>query len=175
MALTDTDRRRFAAAAALTLLALPALWLANTRQNSSAPNVAVAGIDPGVEVGIDATEQETTAVDGIGEVAPVFLEGPASAPGAGLSEIAIPAKPLVDGITAKATFRSTVPGTDTCIVSGLTTGTRITVVNLDNNRSVSCTTILAPGDSTDDIVLHTSAFAEIADLTDAPISVEIRR
>ena len=48
------------------------------------------------------------------------------------------------------------------------------MVNLANNRSVTCTTVLAPG-GTGDVVLHTSAFASIADLTDAPISVEIHR
>jgi hypothetical protein len=171
MALTDTDRRRFVAATVLTLLALPALWYANTTDNSSAPSLAVAGIDPGV----DASERESsTPVVDDDIVAPVYLEGPSSAAGAGQPEIAIPARPLVDGITAKATFRGNLSD-GTCIVAGLTSGTRITVVNLDNNRSVTCTTVLAPGSQSDVLVMRTSAFATIADLTDAPISVEIRR
>ncbi len=58
---------------------------------------------------------------------------------------------------------------------GVSSGTKITVVNLDNNRSVTCTTALSPGNAAGDLVMHTSAFATIADLTDAPISVEIRR
>ena len=175
MALTDTDRRRFIAATVLTLLAFPALWYANTSDNSSAPSLAVAGIDPGVDAAESASNANAATADEVlDDVAPVFLEGPTSAAGAGQSEIAIPARPLIDGITAKATFRSgLVDGT--CIVAGLTSGTRITVVNLDNNRSVTCTTVLAPGNQSGDIVLRTSAFATIADLTDAPISVEIRR
>ena len=104
----------------------------------------------------------------------MFLEGPTSAAGAGQAEIAIPAKPLIDGVTAKATFRSNVPR-GTCIVAGITNGSRVTVVNLDNNRSITCTTIITPGGALGDLVMHTSAFASIADLTDAPISVEIRR
>jgi len=183
MALTNTDRRRFIAATALTLVAFPALWLANTSGRSTSPNVAVAGLDvaddgtaaaaaTGEPAAAAAAEaRELGATD---DVPPVFLEGPASAAGASQSQIAVPAKPLVEGIDAKATFRSSVP-VDTCIVPGLTSGTRITVVNLDNNRSVTCTSVLAPGNRLGDVVMHTSAFARIADLTDAPISVEIRR
>jgi hypothetical protein len=179
MALTDTDRRRFTAATVLTLLALPALWLANTSDNSAAPNLAVAGIDPGIDTGgnpqtVSGANVAPDVDEDLGDVAPVYLEGPASAAGASQSAIAIPAKPLLDDITAKATFRSTVPA-GACIVSGLTSGSVITVVNLANNRSATCTTILAPGDDSGDVVMHTSAFAGIADLTDAPISVEIRR
>ncbi len=180
MALTDTDRRRFVAATVLTLLALPALWWANTSQNSSAPNLAVAGIDPGVDVrAIDSPNAPSaTPSNGldapVDDVAPVFLEGPASAAGAGQSAIAVPAKPLVDGVSMKATFRSSV-SSNVCIVPGLTSGTRITVVNLDNNRSIICTSVLAPGNASDNLVMNTSVFASIADLTDAPISVEIRR
>ena len=35
--------------------------------------------------------------------------------------------------------------------------------------------MLAPGNRPGDLVMSTNAFAGIADLTDAPISVEIRR
>lgn len=177
MRLTDTDRRRIVAATALTLLALPALWWANTSENNStSPNLAVAGIDPGGDAASSATVPEPSdgGDDEFTEVAPVFLDGPTSAAGAGQAEIAVPAKPLVDGLAAKATFRSDVPS-GTCIVAGLTSGSTITVVNLDNNRSTTCTTILAPGYSPDDLVMNTTSFAGIADLTDAPISVEIRR
>ena len=173
MALNDTDRRRILAATVLTLLALPALWWANTSENNStSPNLAVAGIDPGVDTPTTRPAEDPTV--GLADVAPAFLEGPASAAGAGQSEIAIPARPLVEGVTAKATFRSGLAD-GTCIVAGITSGTTITVVNLDNNRSVRCTTVLAPGTGSGDLVMHTSAFASIADLTDAPISVEIRR
>ncbi len=180
MALNDTDRRRLFAATVLTLMALPALWWANTSENSSSPNLAVAGIDPGIDVGAvnPPSQPPATPADGatdrVGDAAPVFLEGPASAAGAGQSAIAVPARPLVDGVMVKATFRSSV-SPDVCVVAGLTSGTRITVVNLDNNRSITCTTTLAPGNAPSDLVMHTSAFASIADLTDAPISVEIRR
>jgi hypothetical protein len=174
MVLTDTDRRRIFAVTVLTLVALPALWWANTSGNgSTSPNLAVAGIDPVVETPTTAPAQAATD-DGLDDVAPVFLEGPTSAAGAGQAEIAIPAKPLIDSVIAMATFRSNL-AEGTCIVAGMTSGSRVTVVNLANNRSVSCTTMLAPGNLPGDLVMNSNAFASIADLTDAPISVEIRR
>jgi hypothetical protein len=81
---------------------------------------------------------------GLGDVAPVYLDGPASAAGAGQSAIAIPAKPLVDDITAKATFRSTVPA-GACIVRWPPSGSLITVVNLANNRSLDLHDDPGPG------------------------------
>jgi hypothetical protein len=174
MTLNDTDRRRIFVVTVLTLVALPALWWANTSENSStSPNLAVTGIDPGVDAPTAVPIQPATD-DGLDDVAPVFLEGPTSAAGAGQAEIAIPAKPLIDGVIAKATFRSAL-AEGTCIVPGMTSGSKITVVNLANNRSVNCTTMLAPGNRPGDLVMSTNAFAGIADLTDAPISVEIRR
>lgn len=179
MSLTDTDRHRLIAATVLTLLALPALWWANTSENSSAPNLAVAGLDAGDVVGADASGTDGNSAATVDpaaddEAPPVFLDGPTSAAGAGLSEIAVPARPLIDGIMAKATFRSNV-AEGTCIAPGITSGTQVTVVNLDNNRSMTCSTVLSPGNAPGQLVMHTSAFATIADLTDAPISVEIRR
>lgn len=174
MTLNDTDRRRIIAVTVLTLVALPALWWANTSGNSStSPNLAVAGLDPGVDAPTAAPAEAATD-DGLDDVAPVFLEGPTSAAGAGQAEIAIPAKPLIDLVIATATFRSTVAD-GTCIVADMTSGSRVTVVNLANDRSVGCTTMLAPGNLSGDLVMSTNAFAGIADLTDAPISVEIRR
>ena len=174
MALNDTDRRRIIAVTVLTLVALPALWWANTSENSStSPNLAVAGLDPGADAP-NAAPAPAAPGDGLDDVAPVFLEGPASPAGAGQSEIAIPAKPVIDGVIAEATFRSTVAD-GTCIAPGVTSGSRVTVVNLANNRSMTCTTLLAPGNRPGDLVMSTNAFASIADLTDAPISVEIRR
>ena len=198
MALTDTDRRRFVAATALTLLALPALWLANTSANSAAPNVGVAGLDAAIVSGSDvaadvvdpldppvaepapstapviAAAADAAAATEV-EPAPVYLVGPLVQPGASQGEIAVPAKPAIEALTAKATFRSTVGDPSTCIVPGLANDVRVTIVNVDNNRAVSCLTTLVAADGTTDVVLHTSAFASIADLTDAPISVEIRR
>ncbi len=184
MTLNDTDRRRIIAVTVLTLVALPALWWANTSENSStSPNLAVAGIDPDLDAPA-ATPNPASAPapapapaaadDGLDDVAPVFLEGPTSAAGAGQAQIAVPAKPLIDVVITRATFRSNLAD-GTCIVADMTSGSTVTVVNLANNRSMTCTTMLAPGNGSGDLVMSTNAFSGIADLTDAPISVEIRR
>jgi len=197
MALTDSDRRRFLLATTLTLLALPALWWANQSENSTAPNVAVAGVGAGVDVGAvhgdtamsssdpagnvsGAASDEASArgdVDSevVGAIAPVFLDGPSSAAGAGLSEVAVPARPEIARIAADATFRNNVGGPDACAVPGIINGQQVTVVNLDNGRSVVCTTTLTLGMAGDLVTLHSSLFAQLADLTDAQIPVEIHR
>jgi hypothetical protein len=51
----------------------------------------------------------------------------------------------------------------------------VTVVNLDNGRTAKCTAVLGPSGADDVLVMHTELFATLADLTDAPIPVEIRR
>jgi hypothetical protein len=48
------------------------------------------------------------------------------------------------------------------------------VVNTSHGRSVVCTTIRSPDDA-DEVVLDTAKFAKLADLTNAPIAVEIRQ
>jgi hypothetical protein len=182
MALTHTDRRRLLLATALTVVALPALWWAN-QSGSAAPNVATAGIAVGDgEVAADAAPTANAgdtpadaAPDAAGSEAPVFLDGPAGQVGAGLSEIAVPEAPGVASISTTATFRSDLPTTATCTFPGLTTGAEVTILNLDNGRTVTCTAVLGASGAPDVLVMHTDLFATFADLTDAPIPVEIRR
>ena len=47
------------------------------------------------------------------------------------------------------------------------------MTNLDNGHAVSCIANRVYTDGSEGIVLHTTAFAQIADLTDAPIPVDI--
>lgn len=178
MPLTHTERRRIILATTLTFLALPALWWANQSEGASAPNVATVG----VEVGVDG-ESVTSAASGpahsdgieqLGDTDPVFLDGPSGDAGFGPAEIAVPAAPRRELITTSATYSSTLPNRTLCLVAGIAHGSKITIVNLDNNRSTTCTTVLAPSGSSTDLILHTHTFSDLADLTDAPIPVEIR-
>ena len=173
MTLNNTERRRILLATTLTVLALPALWWANQSEGASAPNVATVG----VEVGVSATPADEPLVplaDSLGESAPVYLDGPSAEAGFGVAEIAVPARPRHESFTASATYSSSVWSTSACLVTGVAHGSEITVVNLDNNRSTTCVTVLAPTGSGAKVVLNTSAFSGLADLTDAPIPVEIR-
>lgn len=169
MALNQPDRRRIVLASALTLVALPALWWAN-QSDDTAPNVATAGISVGAQPAA-APSADAEASD----PAPVFLDGPSGQVGAGLSEIAVPAPPAIARIATTATFRNDLGSSATCTLPGIGNGTRITVVNLDNNRSITCTAVLAPSSAGDQLVMPAELFSQIADLTDAPIPVEIRQ
>lgn len=186
MALDDTDRRRFYLAALLSVIALPALWFVNRDDPAPGPNIATAGVDVGSQAASDDTEAETPitvkstigqsnlpAVDTIRDQDPIFLDGPAPQLG-GVAQIAVPTADGTDSIFAQATFLSTVPGTLTCLAKDIPTGQTVTVINLDNLRSTTCRISLAPATQQADIVLHTDNFVELADLTDAPISVQVR-
>ncbi len=176
MALNNTERRRIFLATTLTVLALPALWWANQSEGSSAPNVATVGVEMGADGNPASSTANSTAPsilpDPLGESEPVFLDGPAGDAGFGAAEVAVPAQQEL--LTATATFSSTIPSKTLCMVAGIPHGSTITVVNLDNGLSTTCVTVLAPSGATADLVLHTNVFSELADLTDAPIPVEIR-
>lgn len=171
-------------ATAVTVVALPALWLAN-RDDSAAPNVATVGVEVGAA---DPTDEPATTAAGApaataapnpapappapaGDSEPVFLDGPAADPPS-VAQVAVPA-PSGESITMSATYNSTLPRT-VCLTPGITSGLQATVVNLDNNRSVTCETVLANADQGDALVVHTDVFRELADLTDAPIAVDVR-
>ena len=178
MALNYTERRRIALAATLTVLALPALWWANQSEGASAPNVATVGVEVGIEDGTESTTagvSKSVLADTIGESEPVFLDGPAGETGFGAAEVAVPATPTGTQITTSASYSSSISNSTLCIAPGIAHGTEITVVNLDNNRSTSCVTVRAPSDSDIGVILQTQAFSHLADLTDAPIPVEIRQ
>jgi hypothetical protein len=201
MALTHSDRRRLALATALTLVALPALWWAN--QDDGAPNVATVGLDAGAVAANPAAatptgEAAATEATPVAEPAepitalsdapaaaaitpppsaepdlPSYMDGPAAEDSDLGRAVAVPA-PSGEQLTVRATFRRTVGSRSICIVPGMVNGTTVTVVNLANNRSTTCTTGVAPLEATE-MVMHPDRFAEIADLTNAPIHVEIRR
>ncbi|NND74981.1 MAG: hypothetical protein HKN44_08245 [Ilumatobacter sp.] len=185
MALDDTDRRRFFLAAIVSLLALPALWWANRDDGSAGPNVATAGVEiagdtastasPASPADTDTTigESRLPPVQTVRGSDPVFLDGPA--PNAvGVSEIAVPATSATEAVMAQATYRSSVVDAATCLTKTLQPGRTVTIVNLDNNREATCQLRLGPATQVDDLVVHTDLFIELADLTDAPIPVEIR-
>lgn len=185
MALDDTDRRRFLIAALLSLIALPALWWVNRDDPTNGPNTASVGVDVGGSInGEPATsDQPVTADSTIGksnlpseptvlDTPPIFLEGPASNIG-GRGKIAVPNTDALATIITSATYGE-FSGTDACLARDVTTGQVITVVNLDNYRTITCRATLAPATQEAGVVLQTAQFNTIADLTDAPIPVQIR-
>lgn len=184
----DSDKRRFYVAALLTLAALPVLWFVSRDDAGAGPTVATAGVDVGgaTDPNDTTTSAPTSSVSvtigqsnlpdepSVRDDAPIFLDGPAANEG-GVSQIAVPASSGIAPIFTEATFRSAMAGEENCFTSGIPTGTTITVVNLDNNKSITCVVALAPAVQRDGLVMHTDRFRELADLTDAPVPVEIRQ
>jgi hypothetical protein len=168
----DRDRRRLLLASALTAAALPAVWLVNQRDSTSRPNVAAVGL--AAEGG--APSSSVAPVDPMGDVRPQYLDGTA------VTERPEPATPVVgtsEGrvvATATAIFRRAITDRRTCTFSGVPSGSRITVVNVDNNRAIECRTVSRPMNQPQhELVMSAAAFAEIADPASAPIDVEIRQ
>ena len=186
MALDNTDRRRFLLAALVSLLALPAVWWVNRDDPSSGPNTASVGVEVGgtldgepVDQPDDVVTIESTSGESnlpseptVIDQTPIFLDGPASAVG-GVSQIAVPNADLLETIITRATYGN-ISGTGRCLARNITTGQEITVINLDNNRTIVCRVTLAPETQAADLILQTSQFETLADLTDAPIPVQIR-
>lgn len=173
MALDDTDRRRFLLAAVVTVIALPALWWANRSDESARPNVATAGVEIGDADGGNADQTSPVDAEPVGDRAPVYLDGPAAEALPAVADIAVPATGQLV-VRQSATYSSALaPGR--CLAKGASNGERVRVVNLENNRSVTCVVTFAPAEQRDDLIMSRVAFLELADLTDAPIPVEIRQ
>jgi len=177
MNLDPTDRRRIIAVSALTVMALPALFLAAGSDDGS-PNVATAGVelnesadDASLPGGTSALTPD--AADAASDL--VYMSGPQSV-GPGVPQVAVPADPGTR-ILASATYTSDRLDRSRCNVSeGVTTGDRLRVVNVANNRSVECTAVLSPVGDGDGVslLMHKDLYTQVADVTDAPIYVEIR-
>ncbi len=177
MAFEDSDRRRTTVLLILTIIAVPAIFFLTRADDANGDAV------------VDPTTGEVIAVDGdtmaasdngpsrpplvASDADPTFLDGPSLDSSPGVAEIAVPARPETAPVRLEASYRSTVAGERTCLVSSLPSGLTVTVTNLDNGRSTTCVTSIAPFTQNADIVLHTDTFSLLADLTEAPITVEL--
>lgn len=170
MKFDQTDRRRVVFASIVTLVALPAVWMAN-EDRTSQTGVAAVGVDPGradPEPVVSATS--TTLITPAYLTPTMTLVPPPPPPslmiGAGHDVVA----------TGTGTYRRSVRR-GWCEVSGASGAERVTVVNSATGRSVDCRVDAVPGRPGDGVrvVLAPLDFDEIANFTDAPIHVEVRR
>ena len=177
MAFEDSDRRRSTVLLILTIIALPVIFFLTRADDGESE----AGVDPATGEVIPADAETMDASDNgpsrpplvASDAEPTFLDGPAANPNPRVAEIAVPARPETPPVRLDASYRSTVAGERACLVKDLDSGLSVTVTNLDNGRSITCVTSIAPFSQTADIVLHTDAFSLLADLTEAPITVEL--
>jgi len=162
----------------ITLLALPTIWLVNRDEagpSSPRPNVAAVGIDPGEadEASTSPGAAAATDFDPMGASGAMYLEPATSVVPPDSPVIAVGTFPDEAIATARGSYRRD-GAADTCLFNGLPGGEDVTIVNVANGRSVECTTSVFQGDS-DMLIMHVSRFQKIADLTAAPIHVEIRQ
>ena len=105
---------------------------------------------------------------------PVILGGPAPLAPTGSAAIAYPAA-QTDVITGTAAY-SNLGYTETAVCYSIEApiGRVVTVTNINNGRSITCTNVfslLVPNGVT--VILHTTVFIKLADLIDSPIPVKI--
>ncbi|CAN5808500.1 hypothetical protein BH24ACT5_BH24ACT5_18950 [soil metagenome] len=177
MKLDDRDRGRLLLVSVATLVALPTIWLVNRNEDgagSSRPNVAAVGLDPGDGDGVVASPLAVDTADPMGAPGPIYLEAATTVAPPPAPEVAVGTEADAMVGAASGTYRNSVSGS-TCLYNGTGYGERVTVVNVANGRSTECTTSPLAGGVVDVVVLSASRFARIADLTAAPVHVEIRQ
>jgi hypothetical protein len=168
--MTIYERRRAAVALVITVLALPALWLAKRDNPMSQPGVAAVDMAQGLEAsGAQPANHARPATP------PGYLTGSAEeyAP-----LIAEPSGPPIDETFTRAGFASyrnfAAQSDRLCDVNFLPPGTRITVENTDNGKRIDCVANRVRLGDGIIVVLDSSLFSALADLSDAPIPVRIR-
>lgn len=176
-----TQRRRVALAAAITVIAVPAVFLFKNEDTVAVPSGPAVGTVVGTPVGTlvgtfapaagDELAVAPAVTDVMGSTPVAYLEGDEAINGGDPATIAIPRLPLA--INGTASFRRDLPDVTRCQAKGVPFDAKITVTNLDNSRSVRCIASVGGAEPDDDVVLHNDAFLLIADLTDAPVPVSI--
>lgn len=93
-------------------------------------------------------------------------------------DVAVPPAPEGEVVSAVATFSGNFSAPGLCVGGPGEIGTELTVLNVNNNRETECQLvsgngIIEPEQGT--IVLDRATYLEIADASDAPVPVELRR
>ena len=146
------------------------IWWASQRDDAGDPDVEVA---TEVADGTAAGSTSPLSPELVGDYEPVYLDGPEGEVSPGIDDIAVPAQGEL-ALFQNATYSSALPA-GICTVRSGNVGQRVNVVNLENNRSIICLVQQANPEQEEDLVLSRAAFLKLADLTDAPIPVEMRQ
>lgn len=164
-----TDRRRATVAAVFTMLALPAMW-ALDRGSSAAPTVGAAGV---AAPAANATPVTTAYHPDI----PAFLDGPKAPVAPAVIDIAVAPEPdarQADGTASYQRYAFAGAGSPPCTTLLAPSGALVTVLDVDNGQSITCTNTYGPTIPAGvAIVLHTDAFATLASLSESPVPVRI--
>lgn len=159
------NRIAFLIAVIVTALALPVVWL-------------IEGAEPTIETTTEipddyAPTEPLGTLGGALSDPNEIIAGQAEDPGATPSTVVIAVPTEQRSASGRASYRSTITSPDLCVATPAPFGRRVRVMNLNNGRSVTCRAAISPVGAPVEVVLHTSAFVQIADLVNAPIPVEI--
>jgi hypothetical protein len=180
MAHDFAQRRRVALALAITVIAAPAAFLLNRSSSDDEPatvgtlETVVGTVVPegGTSPAIVSVTESPEATDALGTSPAGYLSGTTVPGDVDPAQIAVPRLP--ESVRGRATFSSEIDSTLRCHASAeVPFNATITVTNLDNSRSVQCVSSIGGAPPEETIVLATATFAQIADLTDAPVPVQI--
>ena len=158
MVLSVYERRRIGALSVLTLFALTVFSFA-AGGSSSSTSTTTTTIPPVVEDEIPES---------------VILGGPPPIAPSGSAAVAYPATSN-NTITGRATFTELGYSSNPVCFSAITpVGVHLTITNINNGRSLKCTSafgVNVPAGVT--VQLNSTQFTQLADLIDAPIPVKI--
>ena len=185
MAPDYAQRRRLALAVAVTAIAAPAAFLldrgpAEPEQVRTTVVGSVVAAPAGAEPATAAAPTDAAgdpaarSTDVMGTTPAAFLEPTGTVAPDDPATIAIPRVP--HAVRGEATFSRAITKVTSGRVAatvGAPFGGAITVTNMDNSRSVQCIFDSGGADADHSIVLHADAFSQIADLTDAPVPVQL--
>jgi hypothetical protein len=181
MAHDYAQRRRVALALAITVIAAPAAFLLNRSGGDDEPVTAgtletVVGTVPPAGGSTSPAAPVTEApsdTNALGTAPAGYLSGTTVPGDFDAAQIAVPRLP--ESVRGLATFSSAIESTLECHADAAEVpfNATITVTNLDNSRSVQCVSSIGGGKPETTVVLATATFAQIADLTDAPVPVQI--
>ena len=176
MTLTVYERRRIAVLAVVSTFILMLVLAVNGSSSKSSNG------DADVTTTLESTTTSTPLqnADAVGPLAddsskPINLDGPLAQQPNGSAPIAYPGPGDMNRVNAKASYvRFPDYNSAICYASVAPLGAELTIVNLNNGRSITCTNVFAvmlPSGA--DVVIHTPLFLQIANLVDAPLPVTV--
>ena len=171
MRLTRADRHRLVFASVLTAVAFPAVLWENERGDAvNRSNIAAVGVPSAGDADV------ATAPSSIVLPEPAYL-APVEDPAVAASGPTVMVGDSGDSLVARAdaVYRRAVTRPDHCWFDGVPEGEAVTIVNAANGRALECVVVGRSGDLPGTVVLSPAAFQQLADYSEAPIHVDVRR
>lgn len=162
--MTSFDRRRVTVAAIFTVLVLLVnAWLSGDDDTTDATTDTLVGL---------ASAPSTTAYD---PEAPVFVAGDGGSDQMVPAQVLVPPPPTGNVVVGRASHARFAEFLDQPCSAGVAPDqVELTITNLNNGQSTTCTNTYGKFPPAGiDIVIDADQFAQIANLTDAPIPVRI--